>query len=59
LGQKRQYIKPSEIYVELKNHIHHVHIKDTVMVNGKLTYTLLGQGETPILEAIDILRLVN
>ena len=49
-------VKPSEVYFELKKYIHHVHIKDAVMVNGKLAYTLLGKGETPILEAIDILR---
>lgn len=46
---------PAEVYLELKKFIRHTHIKDAKMVNGKLQYTLLGEGEVPIFNAIDTL----
>ena len=47
---------PSEVYAKLKKYIHHTHIKDMKVVDGKESYVLLGKGETPIFEAIDILH---
>jgi sugar phosphate isomerase/epimerase len=44
--------KPSEVYPKLKRYIRHTHIKDARMVDGVPHYTLLGQGEVPIFEAI-------
>jgi sugar phosphate isomerase/epimerase len=46
---------PAEAYRKLKKYIHHTHIKDAKLVDGKPQYTLLGQGEVPIFEAIDAL----
>ena len=46
---------PAEVYQKLKKYIRHTHIKDLNIVNGKEQYTLLGKGETPIFEAVDIL----
>ncbi|MEO6357303.1 MAG: sugar phosphate isomerase/epimerase family protein [Ferruginibacter sp.] len=46
---------PATVYAALKNYIHHTHIKDLKVTNGKEQYTFLGEGETPIFEAIDIL----
>ena len=46
---------PAEVYHKLKKYIHHVHIKDAKLVEGKPQYTRLGQGEVPIFEAIDLL----
>lgn len=46
---------PAEMYKRLKPYIHHTHIKDCMVVNGKPDYKLLGQGEVPIFEAIDLL----
>jgi sugar phosphate isomerase/epimerase len=46
---------PSEVYAKLKRYIHHTHIKDVKFVNGKIEDTLLGKGEAPIFDAIDIL----
>jgi sugar phosphate isomerase/epimerase len=46
---------PVEAYRRLKKYIHHTHIKDMKLVEGKEQYTLLGQGEVPIFEAIDVL----
>jgi sugar phosphate isomerase/epimerase len=46
---------PAEVYARLKKYIHHTHIKDLKFVDGKEQYVLMGKGETPIFEAIDIL----
>jgi len=46
---------PAEVYKKLKKYIHHTHIKDAKLVDGKPQYVRLGQGEVPIFEAIDIL----
>jgi sugar phosphate isomerase/epimerase len=47
---------PADMYSRLKPYIHHTHIKDGNIVNGKIDYKLLGQGEVPVFEAIDLLR---
>ncbi len=44
-----------QVYEKLKKYIYHTHIKDLKIVDGKERYVLLGKGETPIFEAIDIL----
>lgn len=46
---------PAEMYRILKKYIHHTHIKDAKLVDGKPQYVRLGQGEVPIFEAIDAL----
>ena len=46
---------PAEVHKKLKKYIHHTHIKDAKLVDGKPQYVRLGQGEVPIFEAIDIL----
>ena len=46
---------PAEVYKKIKNYIRHTHIKDAKLADGKIQYTLLGQGEVPIFEAIDAL----
>jgi sugar phosphate isomerase/epimerase len=46
---------PVDVYKKLKKYIRHTHIKDAKLVDGKVQYILLGQGEVPIFEAIDAL----
>ncbi len=46
---------PADAYSRLEKYIHHTHIKDAKMVDGKPQYVLLGKGEVPIFEAIDLL----
>ena len=46
---------PVQVYNKLKSYIHHTHIKDAKLVDGKVQYTFLGKGEVPIFEAIDAL----
>ncbi len=57
--------RPSDVYPRLKRYIRHTHIKDgkTIggheengrIVDGKEQYQLLGQGDSPIFEAIGLL----
>lgn len=46
---------PAKVYERLKKYIHHTHMKDAKLVDGKPQYALLGQGDVPIFEAIDLL----
>jgi len=48
--------EPSEdVYRKLKPYIRHTHIKDARKRDGKITYLFLGQGETPVMQSVDIL----
>jgi sugar phosphate isomerase/epimerase len=49
----------TDVYKKLKKYIHHTHIKDLKVIDGKERYVFLGKGETPIFEAIDILAKNN
>jgi sugar phosphate isomerase/epimerase len=46
---------PGQVYAALKKYIHHTHIKDAVLSDKGPQYRLMGKGEVPIFEAIDIL----
>jgi len=46
---------PATVYTPLKKYIHHVHIKNATLANGKINYVLLNNGEVPVFEAIDLL----
>jgi len=46
---------PTQAYTALKDYIYHTHLKDAVVIDGKPQYKLLGKGEVPIFEAIDVL----
>jgi len=56
---------PASVYARLKKYIRHSHIKDGkssgghlengIVVDAKEDYLLLGKGESPIFEAIDLL----
>ena len=46
---------PVDVYAKLKKYIHHVHLKDMSLINDKQRYVLLGKGQTPIFEAVDVL----
>ena len=45
----------AETYAKLKKHIKHVHLKDSVLEGGKLTYKMFGCGDLPIREALALL----
>jgi len=46
---------PALAYDRLKKYIKHTHIKDAKLADGKINYVFLGEGDTPIFEAIDLL----
>lgn len=46
---------PADAFAALKKHVLHTHIKDMTIVDGKAHYALLGKGDSPIFEAIDLL----
>jgi sugar phosphate isomerase/epimerase len=46
---------PQEVYKKLGKYIHHTHIKDAKIAGDKLQYVLMGKGDVPIFQAIDIL----
>jgi len=45
--------QPAEVHRKLRKYIRHTHVKDAKIVEGKLQYTLLGEGEVPVFAAID------
>ena len=47
---------PVQVYPKLKPYIRHTHMKDCKMIDGKIKYTFVGRGESPIFQAIDLLR---
>lgn len=46
---------PAQAYAALKKYIRHVHVKDATLDGSNVHYTMLGQGNVPIFEAIDAL----
>jgi len=51
--------EPAQVYAGLKNYIRHAHIKDAKLINGKDEYVFLGEGTSPIFEAVDLLAKNN
>lgn len=47
---------PAEVYSKLKPYIRHTHIKDATVDGDKINYVLLGKGQVPVFEAIDLLH---
>jgi len=46
---------PAQMYAKLKKYVRLMHIKDMKFVDGKEQYVLMGKGDSPIFETIDIL----
>ena len=45
-----------ETYDNIGKYIKYVHIKDSIMENDKVAYKMLGYGDVPVKEALDILK---
>ena len=50
---------PEQTLQNLGVYIKYVHIKDSVMVNGKISYRMMGEGDLPIKDMINALRSIN
>lgn len=48
--------KVEDTYRRLKPYIRHVHIKDSVIQDGKVTYKMTGHGDVPVREAVTLLK---
>ena len=47
---------PAQMYDRLKKYIFHTHIKDAILTDSGETYTLLGEGNSPVKEALHALK---
>lgn len=47
---------PTQVYKRLKKYIRHIHVKDAKLQDGKSQYVLLGEGDAPLSEALNVLR---
>ncbi len=45
----------AETYANLAPYIRYVHVKDSVIEDGQVRYRLMGQGDLPVRDALDIL----
>lgn len=50
---------PAQVYEVLKKYIFHTHIKDAIVTTSGETYTLLGEGNTPLKETLHALKQGN
>ncbi|MBQ7132641.1 MAG: AMP-binding protein [Oscillospiraceae bacterium] len=50
---------PSETVANLGSYIKYVHIKDSVVENGKTVYKMMGEGDMPVDEMIEALRSIK
>lgn len=48
-----------EVYQKIAPWIRHTHIKDAKFSSGKIEYVLIGEGEVPISEAVELLKQNN
>ncbi len=48
-----------ETYNRLKKYIQHIHIKDSVIEDGQVSYRMVGYGDLPIVEVLDLLKADN
>jgi len=47
---------PEETWQNIGKYVRHVHVKDSVIKDGSLTYCMLGYGDLPITEAFKLLK---
>lgn len=45
-----------QTYNTLKEYIKHIHIKDSIVRQGKIQYKMMGQGDIPIKECLTLLK---
>ncbi len=49
--------KPEETIANIGKYTKYVHIKDSVMNNGAVEYKILGYGDIPVVEILDLLKI--
>jgi len=48
-----------QTYTTLKPWIRHIHVKDSIVSQGKIQYRMLGYGDVPVAEAVSLLAADN
>lgn len=48
--------KPADTFSCLGKYIKHVHVKDSVLKDGKIVYKMMGYGDVPVCEAFEVLK---
>ncbi len=48
---------PATTYENVGKFVKYIHIKDSVMENGTVQYKILGDGDIPVTETLDLLRI--
>ena len=46
----------AETYGKLKKYVRHVHLKNSVVVDGNVRYSLMGTGDVPTVEVLQLLK---
>lgn len=47
---------PEETYENIGRYIRYIHIKDSKVIDGKITYFMMGDGDMPLAEMLDLLK---
>lgn len=50
---------PAETVGNLGSYIKYVHTKDSVMAQGKCSYRMMGEGDMPLIEMLDALKVIG
>jgi len=50
---------PVQSVTNLNRYIKNVHVKDSVIKNGKVTYRMMGEGDLPIIDMLDELNKID
>ncbi len=53
------YEAPKTTIRNIEKYIKYVHVKDSIMVDGKCEYRMMGEGDLPIKEMLDCLRQIG
>lgn len=47
---------PEQTYANIGKYVKYIHVKDSVMENGKVKYKLMGKGDVPVAKALKVLK---
>lgn len=48
--------QPKETYASIGKYVKYTHVKDSIMLDGKLTYRMMGYGDVPIFDSLKVLK---
>lgn len=51
--------KPEDTVAKIGKYVKHVHVKDSVVIDGNVQYKMMGYGEIPVADTIKALKTIN